>query len=108
MIRSLNLMKRNNYIFKENNIQVICKVINLIDNIIKKFNDLEGFSLIEEEIGNLKENMTNSINICANIINSLICKQTNFNEGNLIKITTYEQMINLIEFILDKSTCSLI
>jgi len=90
-------------LFKENNLQIICRVINLIDNIIKKFSDLDSFSLIQEEISKLKENVNISINNCVDLIYSLICKQTNFNEENLFKITTYEQMINLIEFILDKS-----
>jgi len=90
-------------VFKENNLQIICRVINLLDNIIKKFGDIEEFSLIQEELSKLKENVNSSINNCVDLINSLICKQTNFNQENLFKITTYEQMINLIEFILDKS-----
>ena len=90
-------------IMKDNNIQVICKVINLIDNILNKFKSLENFDLIKNYINKIKLYLSNSMKNCVNLIHSLICKQTNFNEENLRKITNYENMINLIEFILDKS-----
>ena len=90
-------------LLKDNNVQVICKVINLTNKILAKFKNLENFDLVKNEIEKLKLFMSNSIKECVNLIHSLICKQTNFNDENLKKITTYEHMINLIEYILDKS-----
>ena len=90
-------------ISKENNLLIICKFINLVDNISIKYASEAENQLIKEDVDKIKHLLKSSRQSCVNLIHSSICKQTNFNEENLNKISSYDQMINLIEFILDKS-----
>lgn len=90
-------------VLQETNIQTTCKLVNLIQNIINKFKIFENFEVIEDELNNLKLLLEKAVKNCVNLVHSAICKQTNFTQENLSKLTTYEQMINLIEYILDTS-----